>query len=37
VEIESLAEEHRQMRFKSRGSRFDALLEELRKSLYGVA
>lgn len=35
VEMEYLTEEHRQMRFKSRGRRYDALLDELRQSLFG--
>lgn len=35
VELEYLTEEHRQMRFKSRGRRYDALLEALRQSMFG--
>jgi hypothetical protein len=35
VELEYLTEEHRQMRFKSRGRRHDALLEALRQSMFG--
>ena len=35
LEMEYLAEEHRQMRFKSKGKRYDALLGELRHSLFG--
>lgn len=37
VELEFLAEEHRQMRFKSTGRRYDSLLNELRQSLFGGA
>ncbi|HEY6072179.1 MAG TPA: tRNA (adenosine(37)-N6)-threonylcarbamoyltransferase complex ATPase subunit type 1 TsaE [Anaerolineales bacterium] len=35
VEMEYLAEEHRQMRFRSFGRRCDILLEELRQSMFG--
>jgi tRNA threonylcarbamoyladenosine biosynthesis protein TsaE len=35
LEMEYLAEEQRQMRFKSKGKRYDALLGELRRALYG--
>jgi tRNA threonylcarbamoyladenosine biosynthesis protein TsaE len=37
LEMEYLAEEHRLMRFKSKGKRYDALLAELRQSLFGGA
>ena len=37
LELEYLAEEQRQMRFKSKGKRYDALLTELRRSLFGGA
>jgi tRNA A37 threonylcarbamoyladenosine biosynthesis protein TsaE len=37
IQLETLAEEHRQLRFKSAGRRFDTLLGELRKLLYGVS
>ncbi len=35
LEMEYLADEHRQMRFKSRGKRYDTLLAELRHTLFG--
>jgi tRNA threonylcarbamoyladenosine biosynthesis protein TsaE len=35
LEMEYLADEHRQMRFKSRGKRYDGLLAELRHALFG--
>lgn len=35
LELETLAEEHRQLRFRSTGRRPDALLADLRRSLYG--
>jgi tRNA threonylcarbamoyladenosine biosynthesis protein TsaE len=37
LEMEYLADEHRQMRFKSRGKRYDTLLAELRHTLFGGA
>lgn len=37
VDLEYLAEEHRQMRFQSRGRRSDSLLEDLRQSMFGGA
>ena len=37
LEMEYLAEEHRKMRFKSQGKRYDALLDELRQILFGGA
>jgi hypothetical protein len=35
LEMEYLAEEHRKMRFTSRGRRNDALLAELRQAVFG--
>jgi tRNA threonylcarbamoyladenosine biosynthesis protein TsaE len=35
LEMEYLAEEQRQMRFKSKGKRYDALLGDLRRALFG--
>ncbi len=37
LEMEYLAEEHRKMRFKSQGKRYDALLDDLRQILFGGA
>ena len=37
VNLEYLAEEQREMRFKSKGKRYDALLDELRQSVFGAA
>jgi tRNA threonylcarbamoyladenosine biosynthesis protein TsaE len=37
VQLEYLAEEQRQMRFKSTGKRYDALLSHLRQNLFGGA
>lgn len=37
LEMEYLAEEHRKMRFKSQGKRYDALLDDLRQVLFGGA
>lgn len=37
LEMEYLAEEHRKMRFKSQGKRYDSLLDDLRQILFGGA
>ena len=37
VTLEHVSEEHRQMRFVARGKRYDALLTNLRQSMFGVA
>ena len=37
VTLEHISEEHRQMRFVARGKRYDALLTNLRQSMFGVA
>jgi tRNA threonylcarbamoyladenosine biosynthesis protein TsaE len=37
VQLEYLSEEQRQMRFKSTGKRYDALLSHLRQNLFGGA
>lgn len=37
ISLERLGEEHRQMRFVARGKRYDALLADLRQSMFGVA
>ncbi|MBI5297211.1 MAG: tRNA (adenosine(37)-N6)-threonylcarbamoyltransferase complex ATPase subunit type 1 TsaE [Chloroflexi bacterium] len=37
LEMEYLAEEQRKMRFKSQGKRYDALLDDLRQTLFGGA
>ncbi len=36
IELEIVAEEQRQMRFKARGMRYDRILAELRQVLFGV-
>ena len=36
VTLEHVGEEHRQMRFVARGSHYDALVTELRQSMFGV-
>jgi tRNA A37 threonylcarbamoyladenosine biosynthesis protein TsaE len=36
LEFETLDEEQRQMRFKSKGKRPDAVLDELRQSIFGT-
>lgn len=36
IEMETVAEEQRQMRFKARGIRYDHILAELRQTLFGV-
>lgn len=35
LEMEYLAEEHRKMRFKSQGKRYDTLLDDLRQAVFG--
>ena len=37
VALEHVSEEHRQMRFEAHGKRYDALVSELRQSMFGVA
>lgn len=37
VSLEHVNEEHRQMRFAAIGKRYDALLSDLRQSMFGVA
>ncbi len=37
VDLEHVAEEHRQMRFNARGKRYDDLLDEMRQSMFGGA
>jgi tRNA threonylcarbamoyladenosine biosynthesis protein TsaE len=37
VSLEHVSEEHRQLRFAARGKRYDALVSELRQSMFGVA
>ncbi len=37
VTLEHVGEEHRQLRFQARGQRYDALVSELRQSMFGVA
>ncbi len=36
VTLEEVAEEHRHIQFNSRGARYDDLLEELQRTLFGV-
>ncbi len=36
IELEYVAEEQRQMRFKARGARYDQMLADLQKTLFGV-
>lgn len=36
VHLEHLAEEHRQMRMQAHGPRYDALVAELRRAIFGV-
>lgn len=37
IALEHVGEEHRQMHFSARGKRYDALLADLRRSMFGVA
>ncbi len=37
LELDYVADEHRQMRFRSTGKRYDSLLGELRHSMFGAA
>jgi tRNA threonylcarbamoyladenosine biosynthesis protein TsaE len=37
VSLEHVSEEHRQMRFVAHGKRYDALLADLRQSMFGVS
>jgi tRNA threonylcarbamoyladenosine biosynthesis protein TsaE len=37
VNLEHMAEEHRQMRFNARGKRYDDLLDQMRQSMFGGA
>jgi tRNA A37 threonylcarbamoyladenosine biosynthesis protein TsaE len=37
VNLDTIAEEQRQMRFKAKGIRYDRMIADLQQSLFGVA
>ena len=37
INLDHMAEEHRQMRFNAKGKRYDELLDDIRKSMFGGA
>ena len=37
INLDHMAEEHRQMRFNANGKRYDELLEGIRQSMFGGA
>ncbi len=37
IDLEHVSEEHRQLRFRSQGKRYDAILSELRQAMFGVS